>query len=123
MIRLLIETHAIEQLIHRYSGDHLSDWDQHEAVFAPDATISRAPFEFKAVEHGDPGTNQRWVSPADLIHRADSGRRLRLDPRATSTSMMGRGPAPGLSGDEPDTLLNWETYAVYYDDIAKIGGA
>ena len=45
-----IESHAIEQLIHRYSDAITrADWDQHEAVFAPDATIEVAsPFEFKA---------------------------------------------------------------------------
>jgi SnoaL-like protein len=126
-----VECHAIEQLIHRYSDAITrADWDQHEAVFATDATIEVAsPFDFKA-EGARTIREQTSAGSAGLdflIHRVDSIVVELLDSehaRATSTiHEMGRGSAPGLSGDQPDTLLDWEQYAVYYDDISKIGGA
>jgi ketosteroid isomerase-like protein len=126
-----IESHAIEQLINRYSDAITrADWDQHEAVFAPDATIEVAsPFDFKAAgAHAIREQTSAGSARLDfLIHRVDSIVVELLDgdhARATSTiHEMGRGRAPGLSGDQPDTLLNWEQYAVCYDDISKIGGA
>ena len=125
-----IESHAIEQLIHRYSDTITrADWDQHEAVFSTDAIIEVAsPFDFRA-EGARTIREQTSAGSARvdfLIHRVDSFVFKLLDPdhaQATSTiHEMGRGPTPGLSGDEPEVWLNWEQYGVYYDDIAKIDG-
>jgi hypothetical protein len=126
-----VECHAIEQLIHRYSDAVTrADWDQHEGVFAADAIIEVAsPFDFRA-EGARAIREQTSAGSARLdflIHRVDSVVVELLDAdhaQATSTiHEMGRGPAPGLSGDQADTWLNWEQYAIYYDDIARIDGA
>jgi hypothetical protein len=49
-VREWIDRQAIEDLIHRYSeAVTRADWDQHEAVFAPDAILEVAsPFDFRA---------------------------------------------------------------------------
>jgi hypothetical protein len=129
-VRAWIDRQAIEDLIHRYSDAVTrADWDQHEAVFAPDAILEVAsPFDFRA-EGARAIREQTSIGSARLdflIQTVDSSViRLSGPDRAHATSTiheMGRGLAPGLSGEEADEWLNWEQYGVYYDDIVKLDG-
>jgi len=129
-LRRWIDRQAVEDLIHRYSDAITrADWDQHEAVFAPDAVIEVAsPFDFRAEGAREirRQTSEGSARLEFLIHRVDSVVIRFVDPehaQATSTiHEMGRGVLPGFSGTDADTALSWEQYGVYYDDVVKIGG-
>jgi hypothetical protein len=125
-----IDRQAIEDLIHRYSDAVTrADWDQHEAVFAPDAVLEVAsPFDFRA-EGARAIREQTSVGSARLeflIQTVDSSVIRLLGPdRAYATSTiheMGRGMSPAHSGDGADEWRNWEQYGVYYDDVVKLHG-
>jgi hypothetical protein len=129
-VREWIDRQAIEDLIHRYSDAVTrADWDQHEAVFAPDAILEVAsPFDFRA-EGARAIREQTSVGSAKLeflIQTVDSSVIRLLGPdRAYATSTiheMGRGMSPGPTGEDADVWLNWEQYGVYYDDVVKLEG-
>jgi SnoaL-like domain len=126
-----IDRLAITELINRYSdATTRADWDQLEAVFAPDAILEVAsPFDFRA--EGAANIRATMSAGSDrldfLIHRVDSiVIDLQSNERAEATSTfheIGRGTSPNPDGTGTDVLLDWFQYGVYYDDIVKLDGA
>jgi SnoaL-like protein len=126
-----VDRFAITELINRYSdATTRADWDQLEAVFAPDAILEvSSPFDFRA--EGATSIRDTMSAGSDrldfLIHRVDSiVIDLQSNERAQATSTiheLGRGASPNPDGTGTDVLLDWFQYGVYYDDIVKINGA
>jgi hypothetical protein len=130
-VQAWVDRLAITELINRYSdATTRADWDQLEALFAPDAILEvSSPFDFRA--EGAAGIRAIMSAGSDrldfLIHRVDSiVIDLQTSVRAQATSIIheiGRGPSPNPDGTGPDVFLDWFQYGVYYDDIVKLDGA
>jgi hypothetical protein len=124
-----IERLAIADLIYRYSDSVTrADWDQTEAVFAPDAIWE------------SPGLGRRFESARtfrehmaqtngyDLLIQTAHPPGIRfVGPRqaqaTTTVHELIRGEVlPDSTLGEAGTPLNIEQYGVYYDDVAKLDG-
>jgi hypothetical protein len=121
---------AIQALIYRYSDAVTrADWDQCEAVFAPDAIwespaldmrYEGAPAFLDMLSQTSSASELLIQTPhAPVIHL------LRPD-RAQATTTVheftrGATVAPTAYG-ETGTPTNFEQYGIYFDDIAKIDG-
>jgi hypothetical protein len=124
-----IERLAIADLIHRYSDSVTrADWDQTEAVFAPDA-VWESPalglrFEgartFRDFLAGTTG-NDLLIQTAHppVIRFLGPGRAQ----TTTTVHELVRGEVPADSTlGEAGTPVNFEQYGIYYDDVAKLDG-
>jgi hypothetical protein len=126
-LREWLDRLAIQDLIYRYSeAVTLADWQQCQAVFAPDA-IWEAPllglrYENRESFLGDPEGDD-YLRPPDpeapfarhQTHRRDQA------PATTTIHEVNRGVAEteselGTGGTE----INVHTYGIYSDDIARI---
>jgi hypothetical protein len=126
-VRRWLDRLAIQDLLYRYSDAVTrADWDQCEAAFVPDAIWE------------SPGMGVRFENRAEFLDvvKATSGLLLQTlsspvirltgpdQAQATTTiHEMARGVSPtdnayGAAGTE----VNFEQYAVYFDDIARVAG-
>jgi hypothetical protein len=129
-LRAWLDRLAIQDLINRYAdGVTRADWDQVEAVFAPDAVWespglgmryeSRAAFmEMVAGTSSDSGVFVQ-TPHASVIRLTGSDRAE----ASTTTYELFRGESTtdstlGGTGAE----INFEQCGIYYDDVARIDG-
>jgi hypothetical protein len=127
-----IDRTAITDLIFRYADSVTrGDWDQNEAVFAPDAIYEiGAPFNVRYLgarairEHLSEGMThleflvQTAYGPVVQLVDDDHAR------ATTTTHALLRGtagvPTPVA---EPGDQVSVEQYGVWYDDVVKVDGA
>jgi hypothetical protein len=124
-----IERLAIADLIYRYSDSVTrADWDQTEAVFAPDA-IWESPVLGMRFEGARPFREHMvhttgydlliQTAHPPVIHLVSPGQAT----TTTTVHELVRGERHISSPlGEAGTPLNIEQYGIYYDDVAKLGG-
>jgi hypothetical protein len=128
-LRGLVDRLAIRDLIHRYSDAVTrADWEQCEAVFAPDAIWESPAMRLRYGSRGAFLDVLRETSTSDLLIQTPHSTVIKLigsdEAEATTTvHEMTRGPgvddsAYGAKGTE----INFEQYGIYFDDIARIAG-
>jgi ketosteroid isomerase-like protein len=126
-VRDWLDRLAIQDLIARYSDAVTrADWDQCEAVFAPDAVWESPNL---GLRYDDAASFLEMVraSTTDLLIQTPHSSVVMLDgDRATATTTiheMSRGvgsadSALGGAGAE----INFEQWGIYYDDVARLDG-
>ena len=122
---------AVQQLIHRYADSVTrADWDETEAVFAPDAVLEIAsPYDIRVVGNreirqfladGTRGSElliQTAQSPVVRLVGRDAAR------ATTTIHEVVLGEVSVTSNfAEAGTRVNYEQYGIYYDDAARIDG-
>ncbi len=123
-----IDRLAIQDLINRYSDAVTrADWDQCEAVFAPDA-IWESPLGLRFDSRAAFLETLRPTTSNDLLIQAAHSSVITFTGRGrakatTTIHELSRGVAPadsklGAAGTE----INIEQYGIYYDDLARIDG-
>jgi hypothetical protein len=124
-----IERLAIADLIYRYSDSVMrADWDQTEAVFAPDA-IWESPglglrFEGARTFRDHLADTTRWDLLIQTVHQPVI-RFVGPEQAQTTTTLheLVRGEIHIDSTlGQAGTSVNFEQYGIYYDDVAKLGG-
>jgi hypothetical protein len=123
-----IDRLAIADLIYRYSdGVTRGDWDQVEAVFAPDA-IWESPVLGMRYESARSFREFMESTTFELLIQTPHAPVIRLlGPHQAQTTTtiheLGRGVQPFDNAfGEAGTPLNFEQYGVYHDDLAELDG-
>jgi hypothetical protein len=129
-LRVWIDRLAIQDLIYRYSDAVTrADWDQCEAVFAPEA-IWESPALDMRYEGAAAflGMLSQTSSASELLIQTPHSPVIRLlgAERAQATTTvheLTRGAVVAASAyGDPGTAINFEQYGIYFDDISKVGG-
>ena len=123
-----IDTAAIMDLIYRYAnGVTRADWQQVEAVFAPDA-LWESPLLGMRYERASDFLDLLKASESELLIQTASTPVIRLvDPdhavASTTTTEVVRGTAGGDSAlGEAGEPIDIVQYGVYEDEIARVDG-
>jgi hypothetical protein len=124
-----IERLAIADLIYRYSDSVTrADWDQTEAVFAPDAVWESPALGLRFVGARTFRDVLAETTGNDLLIQTAHPPVINLvgtgQAEATTTIhelVRGEVPADSTLG-EAGTSVNFEQYGIYYDDVAKRDG-
>ena len=128
-LREWLDRLAIQDLIYRYSDAVTrADWQQCEAVFVPDALWESPPLGLRYESRESFLNTFRATTTYDLLIQTPHSPVITLtgadQAQATTTiHEMNRGVMETKSelGDS-GTEINVDTYGIYYDDVARIGG-
>lgn len=119
---------AIQDLINRYSDAVTrADWDQCEAVFAPDA-VWESPLGLRFESRAAFLEMLKPTTSTDVLIQTPHSSVITLTgpdrARATTTiHELSRGKAPADSElGEAGGEINIEQYGIYYDDLRRIDG-
>jgi hypothetical protein len=127
-LREWLDRLAIQDLINRYSDAVTrADWDQCEAVFAPDA-VWESPLGLRFESRAAFLEGLRQTTSNDLLIQTPHSSVITLTgpDRAKATTTLHelvRGAAPAASKlGEAGAEINIDQYGIYYDDLARIDG-
>jgi hypothetical protein len=128
-LREWLDRLAIQDLIYRYSDAVTrADWQQCEAVFVPDVLWESPPLGLRYESRESFLNTLRATTTYDLLIQTPHSPVIKLtgadQAQATTTiHEMNRGVTETNSelGDS-GTEINVDTYGIYYDDVARIGG-
>jgi SnoaL-like domain len=128
-LREWLDRLAIQDLIYRYSDAVTrADWQQCEAVFVPDALWESPPLGLRYECRESFLNTLRATTTYDLLIQTPHSPVITLtgadQAQATTTiHEMNRG-VTGTKSELGDsgTEINVDTYGIYYDDVARIGG-
>jgi hypothetical protein len=127
-IRKWLDRLAIQDLIHRYSDAVTrADWDQCEAVFAPNA-VWESPLGLRFESRAAFLEGMRRTTSNDLFIQTPHSSVITLtgSDRAKATTTLHelfRGVVPADSKlGKASAEINIDQYGIYYDDLARIDG-
>jgi SnoaL-like protein len=127
-LREWLDRLAIQDLINRYSDAVTrADWDQCEAVFAPDA-VWESPLGLRFESRAAFLEGLRQTTSNDLLIQTPHSSVITLTgpDRAKATTTLhelNRGALPAASKlGEAGAEVNIDQYGIYYDDLARIDG-
>ncbi|HXO53005.1 MAG TPA: nuclear transport factor 2 family protein [Mycobacterium sp.] len=128
-LREWLDRLAIQDLIYRYSDAVTrADWQQCEAVFVPDTLWESPPLGLRYESRESFLNTLRATTTYDLLIQTPHSPVITLtgadQAQATTTiHEMNRG-VTGTKCELGDsgTEINVDTYGIYYDDVARIGG-
>ena len=127
-LREWLDRLAIQDLINRYcDAVTRADWDQCEAVFAPDA-VWESPLGLRFESRAAFLESLRRTTSNDLLIQTPHSSVITLtgSDRAKATTTIHelvRGVLPAASKlGEAGAEVNIDQYGIYYDDLARIDG-